>query len=474
MGDSKCPPPPTVEEKFSNIKDALNSLGGDQKCKNIFNSSDKNSLEKVDAAFAVASLGGVGGGTASVTASSNELTEKLSKEGCADIFANITQQIQSTQTILCELNKDKNVTSISGSANSTIVIRQRKPTINQVEAMKEALRGVPKPIPPILPQYVPGESLETYKLALEGYKLATNSYNEALKIVKEETDNIMGKVTINRTSIKNRADVDLQVLSDSKNISTTNLINEFRKVAKAQAFSDIKQKSGYGGNNETIKSLVATKLNDKNQEITTIIKNKLQKIEIGGMSGASFSLLFYGSLELNGVIIDQYAQTRIITKSIMKSASNMGKLIALDILQDSTTTAKSEQTATGQEEVLKEIFNGQLALSKANAEGASKLFSQVTSFMSFGLIGMVLIGLVLLFFVPNILPGKSSGVIGIVFSAVLVYLIAAWFMNWFPFSKSNLEEPPRYRFDDIPRNTIREEYVTPPYVPIQKKKKSLY
>jgi hypothetical protein len=77
-------------------------------------------------------------------------------------------------------------------------------------------------------------------------------------------------------------------------------------------------------------------------------------------------------------------------------------------------------------------------------------------------------------FVPNLLPGKSSGIIGIIVSVILIYLVAAWFLGWFPFSKSNLEEIQRYRFDDIPRSTIKEEYITPSYIQGKKKSKRLY
>jgi len=52
MGDAKCPPPPTLEQKIEKIKSALDGLGGDQKCKNTFMNAVDNKLVKVDAAVA--------------------------------------------------------------------------------------------------------------------------------------------------------------------------------------------------------------------------------------------------------------------------------------------------------------------------------------------------------------------------------------------------------------------------------------
>ena len=475
MGDSKCPPPPTIEQKFEKIKSALDGLGGDQKCKNTFMNAVDNKLVNVDAAVAAAVFPfGIGGGTTSVTDSAQKLNSQLSKEGCADIFANINQQMESTQSILCELNNTKSVTTLTGSANATVALTQLKPTIAQVELRKAALENVIRPVQPVLPQYVPGESLATYKEAMEGYRLAMDSYNKLAKIAKSQIDGILGKITINRSSFTIKASVDMKALTNTNSVSITKLAEEYKKVAKTQALSDLKQNTGYGANQDTLKSLVASKIADKNQSITDSIKNNLQSIKLVATSSTTFALQFYGPLDLNDVTLDEYAQTRLIASNIMSNASNMGKSIALDIMQESATTTKSEQTSTGQEKLMADLLKGQLELSKANAEGASKLFGQLTSFMSFGIIGMVLVGLVALMFVPNLLPGKSSGIIGIIVSVALIYLIAAWFLGWFPFSKSNLEEIQRYRFDDIPRSTIQEEYVTPSYIPTNKKTKRLY
>ena len=474
MGDSKCPPPPTIEQKFEKIKSALDGLGGDQKCKNTFSNEVDNKLTKVDAAVAVLTFGGIGGGAMSLTDSQQKLKSQLTKDGCTDIFANINQQMESSQTILCELNNSKNVTTLTGSANATITITQLEPDAGQVELRKAALENVIKPVQPVLPQYIPGESLAVYKEAMEGYKIAMKHYNELAKIAKEEMDGILGKISINRSKFTVKASVDMQALTKTDNVSVTKLAEQYIKVAKTQAISDLKQNTGYGANSDSLKSLVASKISNKTQSITNSIKNNLNSIKLNASSSASFVLAHYGPLELNDVTLDEYAQTRLITSNIMSSASNMGKSVALEIMQDSATTTKSEKTSTGQEKLMAELLKGQLGLSKANAEGASKLFGQLTSFMSFGLIGMVLIGLVALMFVPNLLPGKSSGVIGIIVSVALIYLIAAWFLGWFPFSKSNLEEIRRYRFDDIPRSTMQEEIISNSYVSSRKRKSAVY
>lgn len=474
MSNSKCPPPPSTQEKFDKIKSVLSGMGGDQKCKNTFMNAVDNKLLKVDAAAAMLSLGGVAGGTLALTDSQNKLKSQLQKEGCADIFANINQQLESSQNILCELNQAKNITILDGSSNASISIIQGRPTKEQIALKDRMLKKLVEPRQPVMPQYIPGESLAMFRLVQDVYKLAMDHWIEAKKIVQDEIENISGKFDLTGVKINNVATVDMQHMSSTKNVSVSNIVEQYEKVVKSQALSDLKQKTGYGANSDTLKSLVTNKVLSKNQSITNNINLALQKVKLSGIANASISIIVDGPLSLKDITLDQYAQTRLITSNIMASASNMGKSIALDILQESTTSTKSDKTSTGEEKLMADILEAQLEMSKANAEGARKLFEQLTSFMSFGNIGMVIAGLVALMIVPNLLPGKSSGIIGIIISISLIYLIASWFMGWFPFSKSNLDQK-RYRFDDVPRNTFIEEYVTPSYIPVSSKKnKKLY
>lgn len=475
MSGNNCPPPPSIDEKADFVSSALNSLGGNQKCRNIFNNALDTNLTKADAAMAGLTLGGIGGGTLALTNNQTRLNSQLEREGCADIFANISQQIQSTQNILCDLNKSENMTSLSGSARASINITQVPPTREQERTRRRLIDNLYKPERPVQPQYFPGEPMAAFRLANESYQLALRVYEESLILYNNQIDNINGVTKITDSTITIRADVDMRVISDFNKVSTTKLVDSFKDVAKAQALSDLKQKTGYGANPNAVKSLVANRINNRNEDITNNINNDLQRIKMVATSATSFSLQYSGSLSLNNVKIDEHAHIRLIASSIMSNASNMGKEIAIDIFNSSLTSVKSDQTSTGIESVLAAIGKSALELSKANSEGAAKLFGQVTGFLSMGLIGIILVGLVALMFLPNLLPGKSYGIIGIIVSVVIIYLIASWFLGWFPFSKSNLIEHVRHDFDKKPGNSSYSTRVsTGNYIPKNKEKKRAY
>ena len=433
-----CPKPPSTEQKFEPIQNALNAAGANQKCKSIFNNAVDSGMQKVDAAAAVVAFP-FGGGAASTsyTNAKNKLRESLSKAGCTDLFMNINQQIDSTQSILCEVSNSKSTTSLSGSANASIKIIQGKPDAAMLALRAQALKIISKPVPPLQPGIAGGPVTEQ---DVEMYKVALENYNEANKINKEEMDSIMGNVTIENVDFKNKASVDMKLVSDISNISTTAIAAQFKQVAHASAMNELKNKTGLGANSDTVKSIVTNRIANKNQSITDSIKNQISNVKMSASSDASVLITFYGALDLKNVVFDQFAQSRLITQNIISSASNMGKSLAMDMLSDAHNSTKSDKESTGEDKVLQQLLAGQVALSKANAAGAADMFGKATGFlgsiMSMMMIVPLVIGVVILLFFPEISNVIAPGPLKYVLAAVLLYFILAWFIGFWPFGKS--------------------------------------
>ncbi len=424
-----CPKPPSTEEKFEPIQNALNAAGANQKCKSIFNNAVDSGMQKVDAAAVVVAFPfGAGAASSSYTNAKNKLKESLSKAGCTDLFMNINQQINSTQSILCEVSNAKSTTNLSGSANASIKIIQGKP-----DAAMLALKG--KVLSSLSVPKQPSDALAS--VDKDEYKLAYANYMEAVKIHKQEIDSIMGNVTIENVDFKNKASVDMQLVSDISNISTTVIAAQFKQVAHASAMNELKNKTGLGSNSDTVKSIVTNKIANKNQSITDSIKNQISNIKMSASSDASVLITFYGALDLKNVVFDQFAQSRLITQNIISSASNMGKSVALDLLSDAHSATHSDKESTGQDKVLKGLLAGQVALSKANAKGAADMFGKATGFlgniMSMMMIIPLVIGVVILLFFPEISNVIAPGPLKYVLAGVLMYFILAWFIGLWPF-----------------------------------------
>ena len=434
---ANCPPPPNLNQKMEDIKKIMDSLGASDKCKSAFSNAVDSSLQKGDAAFAIATFGGIGGGSVSLTNSQNKIRENLNKSGCSDIFANVNQQMNTTQSILCEVSNTKSTTTLAGSANASIKIIQGKPTDSMISLRTLLLAKLSNPQPP-------SDSLASVDKDL--YRVAYYNYMEAIKINKQEIDNIMGNVTISNSTFKNSANTDMRAINKMESVNTTSIAEHFKEAVKNSAMQELKNKTGLGANSDSVKSLVTNRINNKNQNITDSIKNHIQNVTLSSASDASVIIKFYGSLNMDGVIFDQDAQGRIITQNIMTNASNLGKSIALDMLSDAHSGTKSDKESGGQDAILKQLLEGQVALSKANSAGAADMFKGVTGILgSFAMIPII-IGVVVLLFFPQISNTFFPGPLKYVIAGILLYFVAAWFIGIWPFSKS---ENSKFRQNDL-------------------------
>lgn len=433
-----CPPPPDLDQRFESVAELLKESGASQACKSIFSSAFDSKITKHDFSAAAYFLVGGGSASSSFTDAQQRMRENLEKEGCTDLFYNLNQQVTSSQAILCEISNTESTTELAGSANASVRIVQAKPTPEMLKLREETIKKMSPPIAPI-----PPPSPYT-KEAYEMYNIAMKNYNDALRVQKQQIDSILGTVNISKSQFRNKANVDMRSVSSTKNISTTAIVEQVKQVAKAEAINEIKNKTGFGANSDTIKSLVSNKISSKQQNITNSVKNSVQSVKLEAAADASFVLVAYGSINLENVVFDQYAEARIITENIMQSATNLGKTIALEILTEGHNSTIVDKSSEGQETVLEEVLRGQLELSKANAEGAAKLFEKATEFVSSGMMSMfagllipiIVIGAIIFFF-PG-LVGKLPGMKIII--PIVVILLLMWLFGIWPFGEWRMRE----------------------------------
>ena len=442
-GDS-CPPKPTSDEIKDAAEKALNAMNASSTCKSNFRSlTDNKELTMSGLALAPFAFG-----IGSTTVTDNTLDENNTREGCGSIFANISQQITSTQNILCTLNKSDNRTTVSASANSTIKIVSKPPTDNLTRQNIALLNSIKNPPQP---QLVTGMSDSTYNSLLA-------SYNETVKSNNKLKEMFTPSITVTNSSFKNVVSSEVNVITNTSKVDTTKLVENANKVATTQAVQTLDQKTGYGANSPQVKQLIQSKLEDRTQSITDAINATMNNITIKASSSSTFNMESYGAINLAGIVVDQYVQMRVIAKNIMTIATNMGKEIANSIIQDSASTSSSTTNTAGQEAALKEIYDGFANITKENAEGAAGLIDSTFDGVSnvveavgsvftgvFTIIIFVVVAAIaaVLIFVPNLLPipKKGQGAIGIIISVILTYFIVAWFMSWWPFGKDNMEQP---------------------------------
>lgn len=432
---AKCPPPPEGKELQDRTNQILDSMGASQKCKSNFNTATKNAVNTTTSVALGRGALGVGGAFYNNTNVTNEMMQSQEAVGCGSVFANVLTQLNAQQSILCTLNDAKNTTEISGSARSTIKITTVPPTPAQLKANQAAIAALAaqRPEQPIIPPGIP----TAVSMAL------INAYRESLRLYNQRIA-LFGPPALNirNTTIRNRATADFQIVANTDNVTTTKLVEQAKTVAKAAAMSELKQKTGIGGKNPQVRQLVDQQINNKNQSITNSINSTLNAVKVNQTAANQITIsAASGPLNLEGVTIDQYAQSRIVTKNIMTIATDMGKEVANQIIASSSQSASADQKATGADAMLKEIFTG---LTNVTEAGNSAL-GNFTSFLTSGALIFGVVAIMFLMFGPkviggvtNIVSGGNPWIKGII-SAILIYFVVAWFLGWWPFNRSNME-----------------------------------
>ncbi len=418
---------PTPKETTDTAKNALNSIGASTKCISSFKTHTRNK----ELTMSGGGLSLLGAAVVSGTGTDNTLDEDMKRDGCSSIYANLSQHVSSTLNMLCELNKTSSQTTVNGSASASVILTQKKLSKNQKELNEAILKSL---VPPDNVKWQKGMPTAVFNALIESRDRQIES-NEAIKKL------LIPSISISNTQIKLKADVNFKVISQISRDQTTKLVEQAKNAAKSQALADIVQKTGFGANSPSVKSLIDQRLEDRKQSITDAINSSVNSVNISASSSTEIKFEVSGNISLDNVTIDENAQLRLITNNIMSIATNMGKDVANEIISDSASSTSSSSTSTGQEDVLKNIYDGFEKTVKANADAATGILSGIGNIFSFGIMGMLLIGLVVIMFVPNLLPGKSQGIIGILISVLLIYLISAWFMSWWPFHKDKFTKP---------------------------------
>ena len=421
---SKCPSSVSPEQKYEQLNKIMNSLGGDNKCRQAFTNNVTSSLQKADMAMAFVSFGGAGGGTASLTNSQNSMKESLSKAGCSDIFATVNQQMNSTENMLCEMTKSQSNKTINNSANASINIQEAQPDEAQLNLRTALISAIIKPLPP-------RQSDDN-----TAYNIAYQNYMDAIEVQKEEIANISGKLVLTNDTFENSASVDMQSLGQMSTSSVTAIAAHYATAAKASALQTLKDKAGLGATSDNVKSLVSNRINNKNKSITNSVNNHISNVKLSGSMDGSVTIILYGPATFTGVVFDQHAQGRLIANNIMTSATNLGKSVAFDLLSQAHGSVASDKVSSGEGKVFKQLYDGQLKLSKANAAGAANLFGKITGFLGMFAMVPIIIGVVVLLFFPQISNVIAPGPLKYVLAAVLLYIVLAWFIGFWPFSKS--------------------------------------
>lgn len=424
-----CPAAPDINQTRQDAAEILQSLGGSQECKTQAmaalseNSTSVSVYAKGSIPFASVEAG------MDISTGSSDTSSSSSSQGCSDVFSQLNQQLIAKQNITCQLSDQKNNTKIGTSAGNAVILKQIPKSPERIQADQAMLDSIPKPERPQYPNSPDMEPL--YNRAVETYK---EIYHEYIDFARS----LQGDITFDDVTITMTAGSDV-VQTGSVNMDTmTDLKNQMKTAITAAATAEVQKTTELGAQViPGVKQAVEAYVNEHDQDVTGMIQNSLNKLQIQSKSNNEFVIEFYGGLHFSHTHFDGHIAQRLQADNMMRSARMLGKSMAADMITNITTKSDAEIKQNGLESLQKTIQEGRANQMKAVGESsANKLKAG----------GGGMIGLLIAFM---LFKGGVSKILIFIILGIIGYLVLASLMGFPPFSK---KETRRNHSGPVPNN----------------------
>ena len=426
-----CPPIPTFEQLKSEISNILKGTGADQTCVSELEHLTETEFSKKDLTGFLLTPGALGAATGAQTDTNTKIKNKLNQSGCSDVYADINQQLVSRRSVVCKLNNISQDIGMDSSVDASINIKVMAPTAEQVKIRTAAIAALEKVRPSQVDQNCCKEEWQFKIVAASTERLLENWTNRIAALGAQD-------VNINNNKFKTTVTGKVRQITDTKKISVNSIKEDFRAAAQSAAEREIKSKSGVGvGENKNLKSVITNNLDTRDEAIKSLIENSSRSVDIKSDAKGGFTLTLWGDdINFNNNLIDNHAQINIMSENIMNDARTMGSEIANGILTNNSSATVRESEIAGVEELMQRITKGYTELSKATSSGVDSMWGAIGSIGNFGMLIALAVGVGVLLFLPQVSNIIAPGPLKYVLAAVLIYLIVAWFMSLWPFTKS--------------------------------------
>lgn len=428
---------PTQDALSQDISKIVQALGMSSECRReLANSNRDNSFEmhmNYQASLGPGGLLGSTDGALGLSQSNSQQENYLNQQGCGTALSDLKSIVDEQYKIACDINATSVTTDNQAVTNQTINISTNisadyAAELQAARENMESKRPERPSLSAIRDMISKGVSEDTakslYNLALSSYYKEIQAFNERYKTFEEPSIDASG------ATIENISNLKLKVVTSVSKSVRQKIIESVKNIAGTVATSEVSQKSGLGGSNDGLKSLISSNLESKAQDIDKTVNqisdslaitvNSNQQIEISSNSG---SINLKNTKITNNIAID------LLTDKFTKIGLDLGKEISSEIIKNAATDTSVSQESAGLEDVIKQVNEGLTArisaLTKAQAEWKSAGKQNYTMYL-------ILAGLVM--------GGGGIGTSGpltpikIIMLLILLYLVIALLFGWFPFS----------------------------------------
>ena len=449
--DKSCPVAMTQKERNDNLTDVLNAMTGGKACSQTVDTHSKDKSTMASAyASQQAQVSGFGASASEgfqMGADASDISQQLdndsSSSGCSDVTINAVTQLFAKEAITCALTSNSNENDFRLYNSYTITIEQEGKSALDLEAERELINSIPvisKPVTdffsstgPLIAMLPEADKYKAFKDGLLANDRAYDSFIELVKMLQDNTiqvDNITMNIT-EKTLFQSKM--------EDKMVVNEQIRTQYKSALLASAENEIQQQTGYGTlASADARSVIDQYLQDNQQDVDEMIKLNLRKFAVSQGSDGKITIKVKGGLRVKNLMFTSNVEQSLTADALVDSAQQWGKTLASELMSDITTGITQKFKQDGMDTVAKAFGDANAAQIKAIEEGqANKIKAGAAgggSLLMFGLIFLMMGG-----GGGGGGGGKGGGIKKIlifIIIAIIIYLVAAYFLKFWPFKKS--------------------------------------
>lgn len=342
------------------VNKALKQLGASEKCKKSFDADYKSTRAYAQYKKQSSSGGFMGIGSsqkASGEKYENEMqqaNQRMRQEGCGNLYADITNITNLNRRLACNLNKSVDCKMAKVDNNASVKIKVRKmegdPSWDRfVAKTQEEIANI-------------GISTSETAIALKDTPALAASIIESNERIRQTLiDSITHKTVIKNSKFSAKAGISVKQIRNISNDIKDEMTETLKEIATKTAEHKLSQQTGLGSLDPNTKHAITKKVNNKAESLKKHIQTSFDEAKVDLSNSSNVEINVPRSLEMDNVVLEANSQVNLIQQSISKNASNLGIMIATDLIKESKTKTETQQTSEGIN--LSELSN---ALGEAN------------------------------------------------------------------------------------------------------------
>ena len=355
-------PPPTLKDVVSTASQLAESMGANETCKTLTDTSNKTGFSSTQAQLGgkMSLLYGLSEteikGESVTEDKMTEIKEKMESSGCGAIAMNLSNISQKINNINCIVKSSMTDQNTVQTTNATINIETTELSDEETKAAEKAAELATKIIE---------IKIKFGKTDLSGDDIAnivaayTKPYNRSIDLSGGKINQTVSG-TVKTTC----------VLSEE---AETEIKNLQKQIASDVAETNVSTVLGNNASTPNTKSLISSNQDIENNTVNSDINEKIKKVSVTSSTKGAINIKCAGFLNMQNIELDQNIVANLISDLIVQDAIKTGMASSVEIASSAESKSSTENEATGRD--LAELQGANADANKASITLAPLEFS---------------------------------------------------------------------------------------------------